>query len=354
VAAATALAVGAYAWNNTTSSRRAAARVRRAGFAQRRATLASGVTLSYAEGPDTGPPLLLVHGQGSARQTYDRALPALARNFHVFVVDVAGHGDSDRTPDRYTVHLLGADLVDFIRNTVHEPVIVSGHSSGGLLAAWVAAEAPDLVSAVLFEDPPFFSTDPERFRHQFNYVDLDRPAHEFLEQLEHAEHPRQASQAAHTDFASWYIEHNAWIGYFGGGRDGIVRYAQRLRRAHPERPLTLWFFPPTTNESFAHMNRFDPQFADAFYELRWQAGFEQSATLARITQPTILVHANWRITEEGILEGAMTDEDAARASALLAECRLQRVDTGHGFHFEDPRTFVALVEQLSARVPRSP
>ncbi|AFV89164.1 hypothetical protein PACID_13460 [Acidipropionibacterium acidipropionici ATCC 4875] len=25
-----------------------------------------------------------------------------------------------------------------------------------------------------------------------------------------------------NDFALWYIEHNGWIGYFGGGRDGIL------------------------------------------------------------------------------------------------------------------------------------
>lgn len=332
--------IGWYAWNNTTYAARDAARVAEAGYAEHRVTLPSGTELSYAEGPSNGPPVLLVHAQGSAWESYAPALPELAEDFHVFAIDVAGHGDSARTPGRYDVHTIGRDLVDFIDSVIGEPVILSGHSSGGLVAAWVAAAAPADVLGAVFEDPPFFSTEPDRMPQQFNYVDLARPAHEFLQ------------QDAEQDFASYYIEHNAWIGYFGGGRDGIVSYAQRYRDNHPEDPLRLWFLPPSTNESFAHMHEFDPAFADAFYALTWQAGFDQAQTLAGVTQPSILVHANWRITDDGILEGAMTDDDAARACELMADCTLERVDTGHGFHVEDPRHFVALIGEINDRTSR--
>lgn len=74
----------------------------------------------------------------------------------------------------------------------------------------VVAATSDQVRGVVLEDPPFFSTDPDRMDQQFNYVDLARPAHEYLQ------------QDAVNDFALWYIEHNGWIGYFGGGRDGIL------------------------------------------------------------------------------------------------------------------------------------
>lgn len=235
-----ALAVGLtaaswYAWNNVTYARRDASRASKAGFVERQITLHSGTTLTYSEGPGSGVAVLLLHGQGSARQSYDRVLPALAKDFHVYTLDVAGHGQSDRTPHRYTVHQIGADVVDFIDSAVGEPIILSGHSSGGLIAAWVAAEAPHLVSAVLFADAPFFSTEADRFATQFNFVDLAVPAHEFL------------AQDVETDFASWYIAHNAWIGYFRGGRDGIVRYARKRRAARPDEPLRLWFLPPLTS-----------------------------------------------------------------------------------------------------------
>lgn len=147
------------------------------------------------------------------------------------------------------------------------------------------------------------------------------------------------------------MKHNAWLAYFGGGRDGIASYACRYRRDHPDDPLVLWFLPPTMNETYAHMHRFDPQFADAFYTLDWQAEFDQAATLSNVTQPSILVHANWRITDAGILEGAMTDEDATRACELMTDCRIERVDTGHGFHFEAPDHFADLIRQIRDRTP---
>lgn len=336
--AAGAGALGLYAWNNTTYARRQRRAVARAGFVERRHTLPSGTTLNYAEGPANGPAVLLVHGQAVAWESYAPVLPQLARDFHVFAIDVAGHGASDRTPGRYDVHSIGADLVAFISEVVAEPVILSGHSSGGLLAAWVGAAAPESVSAVLLEDPPFFSTDPDRMPQQFNYVDLARPAHEFL------------AQDVETDFVTWYIEHNAWIHYVGKAREPIIEHARNYRQKHPGAPLNLWFLPPSVNRTYQYLHEFDPHFADAFYTRQWQADFDQQATLAAISAPTTLVHARWRTTDEGILEGAMTDEDAARARAALEDCQLQRVDTGHGFHDEDPALFVALLRGLRDRI----
>lgn len=330
-------ALGGYAWNNSTYAARDLQAALHAGFVEHSTTVPSGTVLNYAEGPDNGPAVLLIHAQTSSWESYARALPALAADFHVYAIDVAGHGDSARTPGRYTVHDIGQDVVDFLTDTIADTVILSGHSSGGLIAAWVAAEAPELVEAVLLEDPPLFSTEAARMPQQFNYIDLAQPAHEFLASDE-------------TDFAAYYLANNAWIGHFGQGKDGIVRYAADYRAAHPDEPLNLWFLPPVSNESYAHMHEFDPAFADAFYDLSWQADFDQAATLAAITQPSILVHADWRITDDGILEGAMTDDVAALACNTLVDCSLVRVQTGHGYHFEDPDGFVGLIEQLNSEL----
>ncbi len=54
------------------------------------------------------------------------------------------------------------DLAILIREVFGEPAVVAGHSSGGLIASVMAARHPDLVRAVLFEDPPFFATEPDR------------------------------------------------------------------------------------------------------------------------------------------------------------------------------------------------
>lgn len=334
VIAAGAAGTGLYAWNNSTYAARARAAVSRAGYVERTHELSNGTRLSYAEGPANGPAVLLIHGQGAAWESYAPVLPDLAKDFHVFAIDVAGHGSSSRTPGGYDVHTIGADVAAFMQDVIGEPVILSGHSSGGLISAQVAANAPEQVAAVLFEDPPFFSTDPQRMSRQFNYIDLATPAHEFLH------------QDVETDFASWYVRNNGWIRYFGNGREGIAKYARGYRRSHPDGPLNIWFLPPSVNKSFQFMNEFDPAFADAFYTLAWQRGFDQQATLEAVRVPSILVHANWKITDAGVLEGAMTNEDAARACAALHDCRIERVDTGHSFHDENPRLFVELTRRL--------
>ena len=206
------IGIAVYAWNNTTFAERDRDAVSEAGYVEKTHELANGTRLNYAEGPSNGPAVLLIHGQGGAWESYAPVLPDLAQKFHVFAIDVAGHGASSRTPGGYDVHTIGGDVAAFIDDVIGEPVILSGHSSGGLIAARVAANEPAQVAAVLFEDPPFFSTDPDRMPQQFNYVDLALPAHEFLQ------------QDVETDFASWYVDP-------GGSHDRRRRVARVCRSA---------------------------------------------------------------------------------------------------------------------------
>src|SRR5699024_10720990 len=55
-----------------------------------------GAKLHYAQGPNNGPALLLIHGQMKDWTTYMRVLPELAKHFQVYAVDCYGHGHSDR------------------------------------------------------------------------------------------------------------------------------------------------------------------------------------------------------------------------------------------------------------------
>lgn len=64
---------------------------------------------------------------------------------------------------------------------ISQPVVVSGHSSGGQLAAWLAGHRPDLISAVVLEDPPLFTTLLPRAKQTWNWVDLATTCHDFLE-----------------------------------------------------------------------------------------------------------------------------------------------------------------------------
>jgi pimeloyl-ACP methyl ester carboxylesterase len=87
---------------------------------------AGPVTLNYVEGPETGPPLVLLHG-GSARwQAFESIMPELAARWHLYGPDLRGHGQSGRAAaNGYRLQDYSADIVAFLRAQVQEPAMLS-------------------------------------------------------------------------------------------------------------------------------------------------------------------------------------------------------------------------------------
>ena len=118
------------------------------------------VNFNYAEGHNNGPALLLLHAQTLDWFTYSKVLPALSKKFHVFAVDYPGHGKTTY-PDNYlmTASQIGNDVANFIETVIGGSAYITGNSSGGLLTVWLAANRPDLIKAIVLEDPPLFSSE---------------------------------------------------------------------------------------------------------------------------------------------------------------------------------------------------
>lgn len=324
------LAIGGWIVHNLGALERDMAAVREAGFVEKTVTI-DGVTIHYGEGPDHGPPLLLLHGQASDWKSYARVLPALAEHYHVLAPDIHGHGGTDRTPDKYSAGAIGRDLAAFIREVIGQPAVVAGHSSGGLLAVWLAANEPELVRAVILEDPPLFTTLFPRAEQTWNYVDLATTTHRFL-------------QSGESDFVVYAIEHGKFFSLFGGLRDRMIESAEAQRAEDPAQPISFWYMPAVMNDLLRSMERYDPRFGQTFYDGSWNEGLgDHAQALSRIHAPTELLHANWIVDDEGILRGAMDDQDARRARDALPNVRFHRVDSGHGIHLEEPEAFVEIV-----------
>ena len=154
-----AIAVFVYTDGNLHAEERSIAKAYDSGMVEKRAVV-DGSTINYGEGPDNGPALMLVHGQGMEWQDYASVLPELTKRYHVFAVDCFGHGKSDRDPTLYSCKLNGDALISFAEQVIGGGYIVSGHSSGGVLAAYIAANDPNVKGLVL-EDPPLFRVTPE-------------------------------------------------------------------------------------------------------------------------------------------------------------------------------------------------
>ena len=325
------IAAGIYVYRNMNYADISLRKTMKAGFVEKQASLPDGTVLNYAEGPDNGPALLLIHGQAVSWEDYSSVLPALSKYYHIYAVDCHGHGDSSKNPQKYRADLMGEDFAWFIKNVIGEVAVVSGHSSGGLLTAWLAGNYPELVSGVVLEDPPFFTTEAGNVEETFAYVDFFEPIHRYL------------ADDSENDFAMFYLENSMWLTFFGDARDGIIKSAQDYRVKHPDEVLKIFYLPPSVMNMFQGLQDYDPRFGDTFYDASWNENYNHAETLAKIECPSVLIHTNWSYDENGILLAAMSGEDASRAHELIEGNLLIDVDSGHGMHFEKSDEFTRIM-----------
>lgn len=311
--------------------------VRNAGYVLKKVKI-NRITLSYAEGPDTGPPLVLLHAQLLDWFSYYRVLPELAKSFHVYVIDYPGHGQT-KTPQNYsmTARQTGSDLGAFIRRVIQKPVYISGNSSGGLLAVWLAANRPALIKAALLEDPPLFSSEYPRikqtiadraFRTSFTAVTRDHP----------------------SDFLLYWIHSNAQFfrNHTGPGTPFLLTQAVRAYRwRNPGKPPELKILTNDTVRMLIRgLDKYDPRFGAAFYDGTWNEGFSHAQALARIQCPVMLMQANYSILADGSLDGAMSKEDAEKTLSLLHHGTYLRVNATHVVNLDKPEIFLQAVNHF--------
>ena len=101
-----------------------------------------------------GPLVVCIPGMGDLRSSYRFLAPALvAAGYRVVTMDLRGHGDSDATFSAYDDVAAGTDVVALLTEVGGGPAVLVGNSMGAGAAAWAAAEAPDLVAALVLVGP---------------------------------------------------------------------------------------------------------------------------------------------------------------------------------------------------------
>lgn len=96
-----------------------------------------------------GPLVVLAHGMGDNRNAYRFLVPVLtAAGYRVANTDLRGQGESSTGWSSYTRTDTAADLLALIRQ-LGGPAVIVGHSFSGGSATIAAAQAPELVSAIV-------------------------------------------------------------------------------------------------------------------------------------------------------------------------------------------------------------
>lgn len=124
---------------------------------------ANGIHQHYYRTGKDKPPLLLLHGFTENGLCWSRVASELEQDYDVIMVDARGHGRSSGPETGYSQEILTQDVAELIRELDLQQPYVFGFSNGALTTAQVAATFPELVCAVILEDPPWSESSSRPF-----------------------------------------------------------------------------------------------------------------------------------------------------------------------------------------------
>ena len=97
----------------------------------------------------SGPPLLLLHGNGEDGGYFVRQTEYFSRHYTVYALDTRGHGQSPRGAGPFTMARFAQDLLDFMDEQKLERAHLLGFSDGGNIALTFALLHPERVDRLV-------------------------------------------------------------------------------------------------------------------------------------------------------------------------------------------------------------
>ena len=236
-----------------------------------------------------GDPIVLLHGLGSRGEDWLPTARILARRHRVTLVDLPGHGEADM-PEPFSLERATVALDRSLAELPDGPVVLVGHSLGGLVAASEAIERPARLCGLVLVETALAPQLPESLRAEW----LGRLEREY----------RDVLHAAYLDF----------------GRDSAQGEALYRRVAD-----------------------LDPHMVRRWIRLAWTTDLSGRAGALRVPVLAVLAERSWGAGEAW--------PEVARALGLDRVPRLRAArltGCGHFVMLDRPRELAALIERFAA------
>jgi non-heme chloroperoxidase len=114
----------------------------------------NGLRLEYAENGQ-GPDVVFVHGIPTDIRAWNAQVDYFSKKYRVITYS-RRHAQPNTNPGTFlesTIENNAKDLEELIRKTTAPPIYLIGHSYGGFIAAYIAANHPDLVKRLVLIEP---------------------------------------------------------------------------------------------------------------------------------------------------------------------------------------------------------
>lgn len=291
--------------------------------------------INYYEIKNNNPLLIMIHGQGTNSNSFKNVINKLSKKYHIYLIDCYGHGKSSKNKEKYNLIDQSNDIIEFINEKKLDNINILGHSSGALIATYIANKSSKIKNLIL-EDPPFFTSCGEQRKNAYNYKDLSTVCHNYIE-----------SKSSEDFLYYYFINQYCWNFFPEESRDKIKNklgeFAKKYREKNPDKTLKVPFWPKKFLKVFDGLNEYDPYFGEAFYTDSFNKNVDYEELLKNLNTNTILLKANTTIGENGLIQGAMSDLELEKVKSLIKNLKIIYINSGHGIHDEKPKEFIKII-----------
>ena len=111
-----------------------------------------GTLISYEVYGAGEPTLVFVHGWSCDSRYWRNQISPFSQKHKIVLVDLAGHGHSGVTREKYSMKAFGEDILSVVEATGSQDIILIGHSMGGAVIAEAARLMPQRVKGIIGVD----------------------------------------------------------------------------------------------------------------------------------------------------------------------------------------------------------